>query len=176
MAHLVIHTHRLCHNFFPPTCSKAKSRQFFFIYSNNFCYNFHLSESSFTCRTSGLTRRLYTVKSSIKSRFGYKIPNLFRQRVKMLQYQSSWNLFSCVKSFGLIPFRIWSVRTNFCQSEINLKKQNFENQNEISKHISCIILYSFSFSISTNLLTLLKVSSSFCSHSDSLSISPQRCS
>ena len=41
-------------------------------------------------------------------------------------------IFLC-QSFGLIPFRILSVRTN-------LKKINFENQNEISiKHISSIM-------------------------------------
>jgi hypothetical protein len=38
------------------------------------------------------------------------------------------------QSLGLVPFRILSVRTNFCQSEITFKNNIFLNQNEISKH------------------------------------------
>ena len=48
----------LCHNFFSPTCPKAKFRQKL---SNKFFHNFHLSKSSFTCpvlQASGLARRL----------------------------------------------------------------------------------------------------------------------
>ena len=40
-----------------------------------------------------------------------------------IDLQSSWKKNSC-QSFGLIPFRILSVRTNFCQSQITFNKMN----------------------------------------------------
>ena len=70
---LVRKLNSLCLNFFHLLAQKPNLEKKV-IYSNKFCHNFHLSESSFTClwlRASGLAQRLIK-----RFRFLFKIVHL----------------------------------------------------------------------------------------------------